>query len=226
MLDREASGTDVRLSAASAQSAGCGRAETRPAGAGGAWLQTEGTSGHSRGAAMLQCGSRAPWTRCSPVSGLRPFALSPELNQASFTLIDTRSCGLCADELGMWPNQSKGDFLCPLRRKKAKQGLPWWLSGKETCLSAQETRPRCLSWEDLTCRGPIKPCATQLLWACALEPGCHRYWSLCALEPVLRNQRATAGKSHTPQPERSPRSPELEKSLHSNKGPAQPRINT
>lgn len=53
-----------------------------------------------------------------------PFALSPELNQASFTL-NTHSCDPCADELCMWPNQSKGDFLCPLRRKKAKQGLPW-----------------------------------------------------------------------------------------------------
>ena len=39
MLDREASATAVRLSAASAQSAGCGQAEPTPAGAGGLLVQ-------------------------------------------------------------------------------------------------------------------------------------------------------------------------------------------
>ena len=91
------------------QACGCGRG-------------LQGMSGHSRGAGVLQCRSRAPGTS-SPGSGLPPFTLRPELNQAS-TVTNTRSCGLCADELGMWPNQSEGAFLCPLRRNRAKQGLP------------------------------------------------------------------------------------------------------
>lgn len=100
----------LRGAAGGNQACGCGRG-------------LQGMSGHSRGAGMLQCRSRAPGTS-SPGSGLPPSALRPELNQASFTLTDTRSCGLCADELGMWPNQGEGAFLCPLRRNKAKRGLP------------------------------------------------------------------------------------------------------
>ena len=44
---------------------------------------------------------------------------------------------------------------------------------------------------------------------------------LHALEPVLHNE-PLQGDAHSLQPERSPRSPQLERSLHNNEDPAQP----
>lgn len=42
--------------------------------------------------------------------------LSPEPNQASFSLNYTCSCHLFTDELGTWAKSEQGDFLCPLMR--------------------------------------------------------------------------------------------------------------
>ena len=51
-----------------------------------------------------------------------------------------------------------------------------------------------------------------------LKPECPR---ACALKQEKPPQRET----HTPQPESSPCGPQLEKSSHSNKDPAQPKVN-
>lgn len=96
---------------------------------------------------------------------------------------------------------------------------------KRNRLPAQETRLWCLSWEDLTCRGAIKPCATQLLWARALEPAGHLYWSPGAPEPVFRNERGHAVRSpHTATRQEPPLTRATEKPARS-EGPAQPKIN-
>ena len=57
-------------------------------------------------------------------------------------------------------------------------GLPWWLSDKEFCLTMQEThvQVRSLIWEDPTCHRATKT-MPQLLSLCsrAQEPN---YWAL------------------------------------------------
>ena len=56
----------------------------------------------------------------------------------------------------------------------------WWTSlvvqWLRICLSMQGTQLRSLAWEDFTCFR-------------ATEPTCHSYWSPCALETVLRNEK-------------------------------------
>ena len=60
-------------------------------------------------------------------------------------------------------------------------GLPWWLSGKESTCTMQETQVWSPFWEDLTCCG-------------ATKPGNCNHWSSRVLEPVLRNKRSTCNK--------------------------------
>ena len=63
-------------------------------------------------------------------------------------------------------------------------------------------------------------------WARALEPENHSYWSPHTLEPMLHKQeKPPKWQLYTVQLESSPRSPQLEKNLHSNEDPAQPTIN-
>ena len=65
-------------------------------------------------------------------------------------------------------------------------GLPWWSSGWE--LPKKGTQAWSLVWEDLTCLWTTKP--VHGYWDCALEPGSHNCWSLCALEPTFCNKRS------------------------------------
>ena len=48
--------------------------------------------------------------------------------------------------------------------------LPWWLSGKELCLPAQETEVRSLDRADPMCHGTAKPEGHNYR-ACVLGPG-------------------------------------------------------
>ena len=67
-------------------------------------------------------------------------------------------------------NNSLGDFPSLVAQ---------WL---RICLTMQGTRVRALVWEDSTCRGATKPCATLLsLHATITEP--------VHLEPMLRNKQ-------------------------------------
>ena len=110
-------------------------------------------------------------------------------------------------------------------------GLPWWLSGKEFCLPMQETQVWSLIWEDPTCCRAPKPRHNNY-WACALEPGSCNYWAWAPLLLKPEYPRAYALQPEKPpqweaqalQPESSPCSPQLEKSPHSSKNPAQPKI--
>jgi len=56
------------------------------------------------------------------------------------------------------------------------------------------------------------------------EPGSHNYRSPPALEPVLGNERSHCNEKPTQATREYPHSPQLEKSLSSNKDPAQPKI--
>ena len=67
-------------------------------------------------------------------------------------------------------------------------------------------------------------------WACVLEPGSLNYWAhvLKPLKPehpracALQQKKPLQGEAHILQLESSPCSPQLEKSMCSNKDPAQP----
>ena len=87
-----------------------------------------------------------------------------------------------------------------------------------------------LIWEDPTCCGAIKPVCHNN-WACVLAPGSHNYWAHVPqlLKPV--RPRACARQQEKPprweawaQLENVPHSLWVEKSRHSNKDPAQPKI--
>ena len=115
-----------------------------------------------------------------------------------------------------WFSRSFPKCLDPPSFKKERWGLPWWLSGKES--ACQCRRHRLDPWS-----GKI-PHATEQLIPCATT-----------IEPVLLNLGVKTTEAHTPQSrcsaareattmrcrctqlESSPRSPRLEKSLHSKK---------
>ena len=82
-------------------------------------------------------------------------------------------------------------------------------------LPMQETQVRSLIQEDSTCCGTTKP-GPQNHQACALEPESHNHWCPPGLESALRQEKSSQWEAHAPQ---------LEKSLWSNKDPAQPKIN-
>ena len=65
-------------------------------------------------------------------------------------------------------------FVLFLKRKVGASLVAQWLTIR---LPMQGTRVRALVWEDHTCYGATKPAS-------------HNYWSLRALEPVLRNKRS------------------------------------
>ena len=60
----------------------------------------------------------------------------------------------------------------PTKNRKF-QGLPWWLSGKESTCQCR-TLVQSLIWEDPTCWGAAK-LVHHNYRACALEPMSHNY---------------------------------------------------
>ena len=88
------------------------------------------------------------------------------------------------------------------------------------CLPMQGTWVRVLLREDPTCCGATKP-VRHNYWACTLEPASHNYWARmpqllkpARLESVLCNKRSHPMRSPRSAMKSSPRSPQLEKSLH------------
>ena len=98
-----------------------------------------------------------------------------------------------------------------LKEGKEGMGLPWCLIGEE---SACQCRSRGFSpWS-----GKISHAMEQLrLCTTTTEPMCRNYWSLCTLEPMLCNKRATTMRNLCTTTESSPCSPELEERLCSKK---------
>ena len=93
-------------------------------------------------------------------------------------------------------------------------GVPWWLSGKESACPIQE---------DPTCCRTTKP-AYHNYRASTLERA-SQLWSpeaATAEAPGPESPCSTAREGTTM---RNPNSPQLEKSSHNNKDPAQPKIN-
>ena len=74
---------------------------------------------------------------------------------------------------------------------KCRQGLPWWLSGKESTCQCRR-RVWSLVWEDPTCCKTTKT---------THEPICYKCWSSCAPEPVLPNKRSPHGQWEAHQPQ-------------------------
>ena len=95
----------------------------------------------------------------------------------------------------------------------------------------QQAWVRHLACEDPTCRRATKPQSPSYL-ARALEPGNCNCWGCVlqllktrALEPRVCNERSCCNEKPThPQRKTSPHLPQLEKSPHSNKDLAQPKI--
>ena len=101
-------------------------------------------------------------------------------------------------------------------------GLPWWLIGKEFGSQMQETHVRSLVREDLTCRGATKPaCHSYRAWE---QLGTTASEACLPESPCSTTREATAMRSRHTTTKSRPRSPQLEKSLCSNKDPAQPKI--
>ena len=119
-------------------------------------------------------------------------------------------------------------YSLSLRRSPGASLMAQW---KRICLPLQETGVRSLVREDLIWRGATKPMHHNF-WACAVEPSSCNYWvhESQLLKPLLPRARAPQEKplqweAFTPQLESSPYLRQLEKSSHSDKDPAQPKIN-
>ena len=101
---------------------------------------------------------------------------------------------------------------------KKMEGLPWWLSGKESTCPSQETHVRSLVWEDTTSTEQLSPCATttepvfQSLTATIAEHMCCNHRDPRAPEPCSATREATAVRSPCTTMKSSSCSLQLEKS--------------
>ena len=94
----------------------------------------------------------------------------------------------------------------------------WW----GVCLPVQETRIWSLTWADPTCCGAAGP-VCHYFWA--LEPRSLNYWNPCTWRAhVPTRQASTMTSSHSTTKEWLPL-PTTRENPHSNKEPAQPKIN-
>ena len=143
-----------------------------------------------------------------------------ELNQQwSLSLRRSRARGLLVLWLSLWQqNVWEHSVTLTISAIIPLSGLPRWLSGKESACRCRWHRIPSLDWEDPTCQETNKPTCHNY---CALKAGSHNCWSLCTLEPVLRNKRslhtATSKYPYSPPPEKSPHGgepqPKLKKQL-------------
>ena len=95
-------------------------------------------------------------------------------------------------------------------KSKFRGVLPWWFSGKESACQCR--------------RYGLNPWSRKIPHAMEHLGPCGQLLSPCSREPVLCNKRSP----HNEKPEHHNYrvfSPQLEKSPHSNKDPAQPKIN-
>ena len=113
-----------------------------------------------------------------------------------------------------------------------------WLLSEEVCffLCTLERATLVTRGEECTCqcrRHGFNPWSRKIPHAkeawrqrtTTIEPGSHDYWSPHTLEPELHSSvDVPQWEAQAPQLESGPHSPQLEKSLHSNEDPAQPKI--
>ena len=132
--------------------------------------------------------------------------------------------------------QEKGNERSKKSRRKTLQEpslscLSWWLSGKES--ACQCRRHGFDPWSRKTAHASEKLSLYQCYWASALGSGTTTTETIVLLLLKPAHSRAhspqqvkpTQWEAHTPQLESSPHWPQLEKSLRSNKDPAQPKNN-
>ena len=105
-----------------------------------------------------------------------------------------------------------GDMTLYIEQPKA---LPWWLNGKDPPANAGD-----MHWS-----GKISYTMEQLsLCATTTEPVCCNYWSPCTYSLCSVTREAIAMRSPCTAIKSSPRSPKLEKAMHSNEDLAQPKV--
>ena len=115
--------------------------------------------------------------------------------------------------------------------KRPWAGVSWWLRGKESTCQCKKW-VWSLIWRDPTCLEASRP-VSHSYWAYALDPGSPSYWAhmqqllkpTYPLARALQQKKLPQWEACALQLERSPHFLQLEKSLHSNKDPAQPKIN-
>ena len=95
----------------------------------------------------------------------------------------------------------------------------------------QEIRAQSVVWKDPTCLAETKPVGVPQAWNHVLESRSHKYRAhlLKLLKPksprshILQQKKLLKWYAYTPQLERCPHSPQVEKTLWSNEDPAKPR---
>ena len=102
---------------------------------------------------------------------------------------------------------------------------PWWLSGKESACQCRRQRVQSLVQEDPTCPRATEPMHHNY-WACAIESGS---WDVATkpTRPRARTQqqeKPLKWEDQAQQLDSRLHSPQLEQTLGSNQGPAQPEI--
>ena len=114
--------------------------------------------------------------------------------------------------------------------RKMSQGLPWWLSGKES--ACQCRRHKFNPWSRKISHAPgAAKSVCHKFWACTLEPGSRNYRAH-VLQPLKPSHPRACAPQQEVHARRGPRtatsqqlsSRQLEKSPHGNEDPAQPKI--
>ena len=100
-------------------------------------------------------------------------------------------------------------------------GFPWWLSGKKNPPANAGDMGSVCGWEDPTCHGVTKP-VHHNYWACVLESRSCNCWA--HVSQLLKPERHRACAPQSPLQWEAFKL-QLEKNPHSNKDPAQPKIN-
>ena len=105
----------------------------------------------------------------------------------------------------------------PNHFKKCYEGLPWWLSGKESAYQCRRHRFDPWSRDPTCCRATKFMCFNH--WAYAQEPGSHNYWvhkpqllkPVCPRAHGRQQEKPPQCEAHALQLESSPCSLQLEK---------------
>ena len=133
----------------------------------------------------------------------------------------------CITFLYMWNEHRIINSILKIHIKKEKKnftGFPWWLSGKESTCQCRRHGFDLWSTRMPHAKEQLTLCATTIeLCSRAQEPQLLKppHPRACALQ----QEKPLQWEAHAPQLESSPCSPQLETSLRSDKGPAQPEIN-
>ena len=118
--------------------------------------------------------------------------------------------------------------VCVLQWKIPQRGLPWWLSGRESVCQCRRSIPGPGRSHVPQSNSPGTTAIEPVLKSPAnttTEPIRRNYWILCPRVDARQQEKPPAWEAWVPRLESSPHSLQLEKSLHSKKDPARPKIN-